>query len=67
MKPDPTPGRGRPAADPPAGSGTASPERRSAERVRDDQQSGQGAASALSKFKMQERKRATLRPRPEAD
>ena len=36
-------------------------ERRARHRVRDDQQSGQGAASALSKMKMIERKRAPLR------
>jgi hypothetical protein len=36
-------------------------ERRATNRVRDDQQSGQGAASALSKMKMQERQRAQVR------
>jgi hypothetical protein len=38
-------------------------ERRATHRVDDDQQSGQGSASALSKLKMQERKRAAIRPR----
>jgi hypothetical protein len=36
-------------------------ERRASNRVRDDQKSGQGSASALSKLKMIERKRAQLR------
>ena len=36
-------------------------ERRASHRVRDDQASGQGSASALSKLKMIERKRAPLR------
>ena len=36
-------------------------ERRGSHRVGDDQKSGQGAASALSKLKMIERKRAELR------
>jgi hypothetical protein len=36
-------------------------ERRASHRVRDDQDSGQGSASALSKLKMIERKRAPLR------
>ena len=36
-------------------------ERRASHRVADDQKSGQGAASALSKLKMIERKRAQLR------
>jgi len=36
-------------------------ERRASHRVSDDQQSGEGAASALSKMKMIERKRAPLR------
>ena len=36
-------------------------ERRASHRVSDDQQSGEGAASALSKMKMLERKRAPLR------
>lgn len=42
-------------------------ERRARHRVRDDQQSGQGAASALSKLKMIERKRAPLRALREAE
>jgi len=37
-------------------------ERRSADRVTDDQKSGQGAMSALSKLKMIERRRAALKP-----
>jgi hypothetical protein len=36
-------------------------DRRSSHRVRDDQQSGHGSMSALSKLKMLERKRAPLR------
>ena len=36
-------------------------ERRSSHRVRDDQQSGHGSMSALSKLKMLERKRAPIR------
>jgi hypothetical protein len=36
-------------------------ERRASHRVRDDQQTGQGSLSALSKLKMLERKRAQLR------
>jgi hypothetical protein len=36
-------------------------ERRASHRVSDDQQSGQGSMSALSKLRMQERKRAPLR------
>ena len=36
-------------------------ERRASHRVRDDQKSGQGSMSALSKLKMLERKRAQLR------
>jgi hypothetical protein len=36
-------------------------ERRASHRVSDDQQSGEGSASALSKLKMIERKRAPLR------
>jgi hypothetical protein len=37
-------------------------ERRSSSRVRDEQQSGHGSLTALSKMKMQERKRAAIRP-----
>ena len=37
-------------------------ERRASHRVDDNQQSGQGSLSALSKLKMLERKRAALRP-----
>jgi hypothetical protein len=36
-------------------------ERRASHRVRDDQKSGQGSLTALSKLKMLERKRAQLR------
>jgi hypothetical protein len=36
-------------------------ERRASHRVSDDQQTGEGSASALSKMKMLERKRAPLR------
>lgn len=42
-------------------------ERRGSHRVRDDQKSGQGSASALSKLKMIERKRAPLRAVREDD
>ena len=42
-------------------------ERRARDRVRDDQKSGQGAASALSKMKMIERKRAPLRAVRDSD
>jgi len=45
----------------PAKAHDAPRERRARDRVRDDQKSGQGAASALSKLKMIERKRAPLR------
>lgn len=37
-------------------------ERRSSTRVGDEQQSGHGSLTALSKMKMLERKRAALRP-----
>ena len=37
-------------------------ERRSKHRVRDDQQTGQGSMSALSKLRMIERRRAALTP-----
>jgi hypothetical protein len=51
---------------PPKGEGGAKAhevvrERRAIDRVSDDQQSGEGSASALSKLKMIERKRAPLR------
>jgi len=49
------------------GNARALGERRGSHRVRDDQKSGQGAASALSKLKMIERKRAPLRAVREAD
>jgi hypothetical protein len=38
-------------------------ERRSRHRVADDQKSGQGSLSALSKMKMLERRRAVMNPR----
>lgn len=38
------------------------PERRASHRVADEQKSGQGALSALSKLKMIERKRAQIPP-----
>jgi hypothetical protein len=50
---------------PPKPERTAGPparERRASHRVRDDQQSGQGSLSALSKLKMLERKRAAIEP-----
>jgi hypothetical protein len=37
-------------------------ERRATHRVDDDQKSGQGSASALSKMRMMERKRAAMKP-----
>jgi hypothetical protein len=37
-------------------------ERRSSNRVRDEQQSGHGSLTALSKMQMLERKRAAIRP-----
>ncbi|MEJ6021215.1 hypothetical protein [Ramlibacter sp. PS4R-6] len=49
------------------GSARARDERRSGDRVRDDQKSGQGSMSALSKLKMIERKRAPLRAVRESD
>ena len=45
----------------------AAGERRASYRVRDDQKSGQGSMSALSKLKMIERKRAPLRAVRESD
>jgi hypothetical protein len=42
-------------------------ERRASHRVRDDQKSGQGSATALSKLRMIERKRAPLRAVRESD
>jgi hypothetical protein len=38
-------------------------ERRSSHRVTDDQKSGQGSLSALSKMKMMERRREAMSPR----
>jgi hypothetical protein len=49
------------------GAARAQGERRARHRVRDDQQSGQGSATALSKLKMIERKRAPLRAVRESD
>ena len=40
------------------------PERRSRHRVADDQKSGQGAMSALSRLQMMERRKAALKPDP---
>ena len=39
-------------------------ERRSRHRVADDQKSGQGALSALSRLQMMERRKAALEPDP---
>ena len=39
-------------------------ERRSRHRVADDQKSGQGAMSALSRLQMMERRKAALKPDP---
>ncbi len=54
-------GNSAPARDSPA---WQSPfrERRSSDRVADDQKSGQGSLSALSKMKMLERRRAAMSP-----
>ena len=49
------------------GAARAQGERRARDRVRDDQKSGQGSATALSKLKMIERKRAPLRAVRESD
>jgi hypothetical protein len=38
-------------------------ERRSSHRVADDQKTGQGSLSALSKMRMMERRRAAMSPR----
>lgn len=56
-----TGGNTAPARDSPA---RQSPrcERRSSDRVADDQRSGQGSLSALSKMKMLERQRAAMSP-----
>jgi hypothetical protein len=51
------PGKRRPRPDEPPVH-----ERRSSSRVRDEQQSGHGSLTALSKLKMLERKRAAIRP-----
>lgn len=48
-------------AEPGARASDSPRERRASHRVRDDQKSGQGSASALSKLRMLERKRAPLR------
>ena len=54
--------RKQPAEDAPAAQTQDAPdERRAKHRVRDDQDSGHGSMSALSKLRMQERKRAPLR------
>lgn len=42
-------------------------ERRSRHRVADDQKSGQGAMSALSRLQMMERRKAALKPEPKDD
>jgi hypothetical protein len=47
------------------GEAPAGKERRGRHRVADDQQSGAGSQSALSKLMMLERKRAALLPRKE--
>ena len=56
----------QPAAADDRARGTPGNERRSKHRVADDQNSGQGAQSALSKLKMIERRRATLSVRRDA-
>jgi hypothetical protein len=57
----------RPEKDESARAQDAPRERRARERVRDDQKSGQGSASALSKLKMMERKQAPLRAVRDSD
>jgi hypothetical protein len=52
------PARGPPPEQPPVAE-----ERRSRHRVTDDQKSGQGSLSALSKLQMIERRRAVMNPR----
>lgn len=54
--------RDSPANRPPSDEPPAASERRSNYRVRDEQQSGQGSLTALSKMQMLERKRAAIRP-----
>jgi hypothetical protein len=54
--------RAAPPAKRPRASEPPARERRSAWRVDDEQQSGQGSLTALSKMKMLERKRAAIRP-----
>jgi hypothetical protein len=54
--------RRRDAAPKPQDPDTPRSERRASHRVRDDQQSGQGSLTALSKMKMLERKRAAIEP-----
>jgi hypothetical protein len=54
-----------PAAQDPRAKDLPRHERRATHRVDDDQKSGQGSMSALSKLKMQERKRAAMKPRHE--
>jgi hypothetical protein len=49
------------------GNARAEGERRASHRVRDDQKSGHGSVTALSKLKMIERKRAPLRAVRESD
>jgi hypothetical protein len=47
----------------PNGTDEPARERRSSHRVADDQKSGQGSLSALSKMRMLERRRAAMDPR----
>ena len=54
-----------PARQQPPGEAPAGSERRGRHRVADDQQSGVGSQSALSKLMMLERKRKALLPRKE--
>jgi hypothetical protein len=54
-------GKQAPGGEERGGAREAVRERRASHRVRDDQQTGQGSLSALSKLKMLERKRAQLR------
>jgi hypothetical protein len=60
-------GRDRPDDPPRASEESPAGDRRAKHRVRDDQQSGQGSLTALSKMKMMERRRAAMRPIREED
>lgn len=54
-------GKSEPKTDRGAQAKDTASDRRASHRVSDDQKSGQGSMSALSKLRMQERKRAAIR------